>query len=321
MRWMTKTALMTLVCCGCAHAPAAIATRQASQSDGYSLAMATFACWLGPVWTEAEQPTAAAQVADAHARCNDVAVRVWGDAEPTRVERLRALEAVAVDDTVLKVKALSATMPDGDRRALEALVKRTADAQRENMWARRASDKIKIDLGDEDRPDQRLTADEQQAIGALGGHRALAALLALSGPFGDDAHALALLAAMDRMELARGLPKHMKVYAVRDAFQLLFAVPPPPLPADVATPLPPGEWLSYLERVATAAGHGGGGDAQPPRARNQLAWGSVLAGFADRLRPLGERTSATMAPVVRATVKRLDAEYIADRNAVASSKR
>jgi hypothetical protein len=305
---------------GCAHTPAA--TRGArARGSGYELAMSTFSCWLGPVWDDALGEPAPERVASAEQRCRDVAAQVWGDSERTRVERLRALESVAVEDVALKVRARAADMGADEQRALVALFKQVADAERETMYARRAGDRVKIDLADEERPRARLTSDEQAAVAALDRHVAIDSLFRADGPFAADARALAILSAMDRMQTARGLPKHMKAYAVRGVFTLVFQVPPPQMPADPTIALTPGQWLDYLSRVATVAGHPLLDGARTPRERNQLAWGGVLAGFADRLRPELAQLSPRLAPVVRGTVARLDAEYVADRNAIASHGR
>jgi hypothetical protein len=305
---------------GCAHAPPAAtgapSALPAETADGYQLAMTTFECWLGPVWDDALGAPPEARAELAKEDCNQVAAAVWGDTERTHIERLRAQEQVAVEDAALKVRALAGKMSDGDRRALVQLFKAVAAAQHENMWARRGADRIKIDLADDERPRERLTADEHAVIAALDAKDALAVLWHIEGPFAADARTLALMVAMDRMQAARGLPKHMKVYAVRGAFELFFNLGAPAMAADPMTPLEPGAWLDYLTRAAAAAGHAAVGGTTP-RERNQLAWGSVLEGFADRLRPELPRVSARLRPVVRGVVARLDAEYVADRNATA----
>ena len=59
----------------------------------------------------------------------------------------------------------------------------------------------------------------------LRSHAKLEAMLKLeAGDLSKEANALGLLLALDRVELSRGLPKHLKVYAVGDSFNLLFGV-------------------------------------------------------------------------------------------------
>jgi hypothetical protein len=130
-----------------------------------------------------------------------------------------------------------------------------------------------------------------------------------AGDLTAEAHAMALLAAMDRMELARALPKHLKVYAVGDAFQIVFGVAPPSVPSDPTAKLVPGVWLGYLTDVAKAAGHAVPDKATSPREREPWAWGGVIEGFSDKLRGDTGKLSGTLAKVTSAVVKKLDAEW------------
>jgi len=50
----------------------------------------------------------------------------------------------------------------------------------------------------------------------------------------------------------RGLPKHLKLYAVPDTFQLLFGVTVPDVPQDATRKLVPGTWLKFLSDTASA---------------------------------------------------------------------
>jgi hypothetical protein len=113
------------------------------------------------------------------------------------------------------------------------------------------------------------------------------------------------------MELSRGLPRHLKVYAVADAHQLVFGVTPPSVPEDVTAKLKPGTWLGYLTDVARAAGHAVPDKATTPREREPWAWGGVLAGFADKLRADASRLEkgSSMARAASSIVARLDAEW------------
>jgi hypothetical protein len=141
-------------------------------------------------------------------------------------------------------------------------------------------------------------------------HAALDALLHLdAGDLTAEAHAMALLCAMDRMELSRALPRHLKVYAVSDAYQSVFGVTPPQVPSDPTAKLQPGTWLTYLTEVARAAGHAVPAAATTPREREPWAWGGVVAGFGDKLRADTGKLGGDFARVARVVVKRLDAEW------------
>ena len=59
----------------------------------------------------------------------------------------------------------------------------------------------------------------------LRAHDKLVTLLKLdAGDLTKEANAMALLCALDRVEMSRGLPKHLKLYAAGDAFQVVYAV-------------------------------------------------------------------------------------------------
>jgi hypothetical protein len=101
------------------------------------------------------------------------------------------------------------------------------------------------------------------------------------------------------------------VYAVGDAYQLVFGVTPPQVPSDATAKLVPGTWLTYLTEVARAAGHPVPDKATLPREREPWAWGGVVAGFGDRLRADAAKLpkDSGFARVAGAVVKRLDAEW------------
>jgi hypothetical protein len=96
---------------------------------------------------------------------------------------------------------------------LVALLNSVAHSQRETMAARRAGDKIKKDIVGTREPGKR-PEDERDSVAPLTTSTALDALLGFdAGPFGAEARSIALLCAMDRMQTAKDLPKHLKVYA------------------------------------------------------------------------------------------------------------
>jgi hypothetical protein len=113
------------------------------------------------------------------------------------------------------------------------------------------------------------------------------------------------------MQIARGLPMHLKVYAVEGVFSDVFGVLPPFMPADAAAPMKNGTWLSYLSTVAAAAGHPVPAIAQEPVQRETLAWTGVEQGFADRLRAVGPYVSnaTPLALVTYRVIDRLDEQF------------
>jgi TusA-related sulfurtransferase len=139
--------------------------------------------------------------------------------------------------------------------------------------------------------------------------------------FSADAHALGILSALDRVKMARGLPRHVEIYATAPAFELLFGVAPPATPPDPTIEVLPRVWIEYLTRVAASAGHPVPDTAAQPRDRVRLAWAGMLEGSADKLLRDGAGASDTLRPVVEGAARRLTAEAIADRNAFAAEQR
>jgi hypothetical protein len=278
----------------------------------------TAACWFGGVWGDAEGESPEIRKQASEARCHDVVRRVYGHDDQTRYEQLRAIEAEVVADVAGKVETLAKEDADDSPRSqvLAALVQAVAGAQREGMLARRAADRVRRDLDHE--PDK-LTEDEAAAVTPLRDTRMLQALLNFNGAdLAHDAHALGILAALDRMEIARALPRHMKIYAAGGANQILFGVPPPQVPDNVTRPLQRGLWLVYLTDVARAAGHPVLDAAKTPKQREPLAWTGTLEGYGDKLRgDLDQLVKDTrLHHVSSVIVQRLDVEYKAEVNAL-----
>lgn len=249
--WTTQAgwrfcAALALLLCGGGLASAGTKPAVPPGQDGYDLALAATACWFGGVWSDAKNvPAAEVKEAD-DKRCAAVVRRIYGSEDHTRWEQLRALEVQAVEDLVVKVGGLAAANPAEapHRDALTKLVRLVAAAQREGMYARRAADRVKLDIAKTREPGN-LSPDEVAAAPALQAHEALQKLLAFDvAPYAHDGRAIGVMLAMDRMEIARGLPKHLKVYAVSGAYALLFAVKPPIVPSDATKPLQGGQWLS-----------------------------------------------------------------------------
>jgi hypothetical protein len=295
-----------------------------SRARGHALFLHAAGCWFGGLWSDAEGAAPSERRAWAEKRCFSLVKRLYGSEDRAKYDQIRILEAGAVDKLVGEVEKLASNDP-ADAAHKDALVRLTralAAAQREGNEAHAAADTVKADLKGTIEPET-LTKDEVAAVRPLRAHAALEALLKLdAGDLTAEAHALGLFAAMDRMELARALPKHLKVYAVGDAYQLVFGVAPPSVPTDPTAKLVPGTWLTYLTEVARGAGHAVPASATLPREREPWAWGGVIAGFGDRLRADSGRLGQDggFAKIAGAAVKKLDAEWAEIPQVAASQK-
>lgn len=293
----------------------------ATGEEAHRLVIAAASCWFGGTWADALGEQELVKENASQARCRDLESRVWGGAvDKTHYEQLRALEQNAVADVIAKVDEIARDdAVDHTRR--DALVKLTtalAEEQRELMAARRAADRVKRDL---DHEPEKLTTDEVDAVGALRANTKLETLLGLDvDGLSREAHALGLLCALDRVEMARGLPTHLKLYAVVDELHFLFGVNAPRAPEDATTRLVPGTWLRFLVETAAAAGYPVSRDAKTPRERDALAWAGMLQGFSDKLKADADGIGATtpLRPVVTVTLHRLEAEYRAQQAAEAT---
>jgi hypothetical protein len=289
---------------------------------GYRLGLEVVTCWLGGIWADAEGVSPDRRAAVSREHCREGVAAVYGNEDQRRYEQLRALEPGAVADLVDEVRA-SESSPMAAPAV--ALMQATAAAAREAMYARRAADRVKIDI-DVESPPQKLTRDESAAAGFLAEHRAIDALANLGGPLAVDAHAIAVLLAMDRIGAATALPKQLKFIDTRDLFALLFGVRRP-LPSFDATREPrAGLWVEYLTQVATATGHPPATSASgEPRARRALAWAGILEGVADLLRKDERTLSAGAVPAlsrpVREAAMRLESEAATARQVVAPALR
>jgi hypothetical protein len=139
------------------------------------------------------------------------------------------------------------------------------------------------------------------------------------GDLTHEAHALGVLTAMARIEASRGLPRHLKVYAMQGPLFSLFGMAlPTNLPADATQPLPKGAYLVYVTDAAKAAGHPVPDAAKTPKEREPLAWSGVLEGITEKLRPDVDSVphDSQLPDVLDRVVHRLEAEFKAERNAV-----
>jgi len=319
-----------------ADAPAAgiQAPARDAKAPGYALFIQATSCWMGGLWSDALGETDDARTAGIDRRCNallrDIDItagereRALADHVPPPAPEeayfpLRAVEPHVVEAIARKVEERAARDPVEAPRArdLAVVLRAVALATRETIQARRVADLVKNDSREQPDVAERI-ADKGSAATKLRREEALDALFHVdAGAYTDDARAIAVLSALDRMQIARGLPKHLKIYAVRGAYGDVFGVPAPAVSDDAARPIPAGMWLGYLTQVAGAAGHPVPGDARDPQNREPLAWTGVLEGFADRLRADAFHFPAGTAvgDVERATVTRLDEEYRKEREA------
>jgi hypothetical protein len=271
-------------------------------------------CWFGGLWSDAEGATVPDdRRAMSEKRCMGLVTRLYGSEDKARYDQLRIIDDGMLNRIAQEVDTLAASDPSGDgarKENLGRLLRALAAAQRENNEAHVAVDIVKGDLKNRPPEPETLSKDEVAAVKPLRTHAALDALLKLeAGDLGPEAHAMGLFCAMDRMELARGLPKHLKVYAVSDTYQTVFGVAPPQVPGDVTAKLVPGVWLGYLTDVARAAGHPVPDKAKTPREREPWAWGGVVAGFGDKLKLDTPKLTGTMGKIAGAVVKKLDQEW------------
>ncbi len=300
-----------------------------TQTDGEAerLVMDATSCWLGGLWSDAlREPgrqhldvasASDARVTDEERRCDGVLVHVYGAGDPIHYRQLRAVEPRVVDDLAARVRSVA----DNDRtdrphaEELVKLLRTVADAERENLMARDEADAVKNDAVGVNLRSERAT-DKTLAAQALRRTRGLEALLSLdAGDLSHEAQAIGLLCALDRLEIARKLPEHLKVYAVGGPFLQVFGVQPPQVPADPTLPVKTGTWPSFLLDVANASGHVIPAAATRPIDRESLAWGAVLQAFADRLRvQAGAVSTHTPLPLVLGRIAdRLEQE---DRNLI-----
>lgn len=304
--------VLSIACAGPTPSPAAAPARS-TERPGYEIVMQATACWTGGLWGDAIGETGSERIDGIAQRCHELLRSIGGagdDYYPLRAGEGRIVDAIA--HRVQTVAERSAEEFD-HAHDLVVFLRAIAAATRETIDARRAADVVKDDEADQPQAFVRR-ADKAAAAPKLQASDALHALLQADvGPFAAEAHAVGLLSALDRMEIARGLPKHLKIYAVRAALSDVFHVPAPNISGDAPAPIPSGTWLAYLSDVAQAAGHPVPAEARDPQNREPLAWTGVLEGFADRLRAASLPERTPLADVAALVIARLDDEYRNER--------
>jgi hypothetical protein len=303
----------------------------------HDLVVEAASCWLGGLWSDSLGESGPARDGGIEGRCIAVLHEVdlgklesewaltWNAPPPGPHQAyyaLRAIEPRVVNAIAHEVQLRAARDPNEAPHAaeLDALLAYVADAARETMRARRAADVVKEDVVSEPSPDARRAAKAAAAVKLRSGKALDALMRADVGKYTEEARAFALMIALDRMQIARGLPKHLKIYAVGVAFAGVFGVPAPVVSDDAPAPVKSGVWLAYLSDVAAAAGHPVPADARDPQNREPLAWTGVLEGFADKLRD----DAANFAPgtpigdVQRGMIVRLDRAFRDQREVFAA---
>lgn len=292
--------LATVSLAACTHsAPKATA---ASGDHGDALVVRAASCWLGGIWSDALGEKKLA----------------WTD---TRTPGIEARCKEALDDPGMRQitpRAVDLLARKLDHQPERVLLHTVADAARENMNARRAANRVKTDFADDTTTPSERRADKIFAAPQLRKSDALVALLGDAGPYAADARAIGLLLAVDRVEIARGLPKHLKIEVLDAPCRQVFGVAAPTLPHDDTAAIPSGTWLAYLSVAATAAGHPTEASLAPAH-REPLAWNGLLDGFADKLRVLEPHVAEPqLGQVIEAVAARLDDQYKGERSVAMS---
>jgi hypothetical protein len=280
---------------------------------GHNLAILAAACWFGDVWSDAENDPVETHGTAIEMRCRDVARRVYGQDDDPRYGQVCEAASAAASDIAAKVAELAKEDADDAPRSqtLAALVQAAAGAAREGLAAKRAAATKKgAREGDH--------ADDEGTVGALLDARLLGALLGFQGgDLGHDAHALGLLAAIDRIRAAPAMPKRLQVYAIAGVNRAVFGAAAPELSASPGHPWREGD---YLPQAAAAAGHPVPDSAKASPKREAIALAGMFAGYADRLRVDldGLAKDSRLGGVVRAVADQLGSSSRAEVTGQAS---
>jgi hypothetical protein len=285
-----------------------------ARGKGYAIVMHATSCWMGGLWSDALGERGEDRLNGIEERCNRVLSDFGGG--PGGYAPLRAIEVGTVDTIARRIQTIAVDDPKEGAHTPElvSLLRLTADVTRETMHARRFADTVKQDStqGGAD-----YKAAKNSAAPELSEHRALDAIFYSDlGIYAMEARAVALLSVVDRIEVARGLPMHLKIVTLGQPLHDTFGVPPPALPADPSAALPNGTWISYLSDVATAAGYRVPDGATSMQARETLAWNGVLQGCGDRLKWNASRLpkGTSLEQISNAVAARLERQYESQKN-------
>jgi hypothetical protein len=323
--WTVPTVALLLACGATqpstTHVSGAERATTFDRGRAFALVMSATSCWMGGLWADALGEKYDARTEGIDERCNEV-VRAL-DASPDFQRPLRAVDATAVQRISHEVRALAAKDPADAAHAndLVPLLFEIADAMRESTHARLAADQVKEDAAKSPAPET-YRADKNAAAEPLSESKAMRALVEERGPYASDARAVGVLVALDRMEIAHKLPKHLKVLVAGPAYAAVFGVTPPAVGGAPADRSPPGIWLGYLTDVAAAGGYPVPQDVVALPDRESYAWSAVLAGFADKLRatPAYAAPETKLGQVVRQVVARLDDEWETAKSLAAAKR-
>jgi hypothetical protein len=279
------------------------------RASGYELGLLAAACWMGRSWSDTEKASASEGVKRDEVRCRDLVISIYGRVDQPLYDQIRVNDPQSIDDLLAKIRA---TEPAETRDRTVALFRDVAAAARENLLAHRAADRVKLDY-DADAVETKLTADEKAAAAILAQHGALERLLVTPQPGTADRRLLGLLVAVNRMDIARDLPKQLKFYALGHVLTTVFDTPPPPRTVNPTVTPAPGAWLVYLSGVAARAGRPvSDSPALTQSTRETLAWTGVGEGFADRVRSqlptLPDDAAPELSRIATTVAARLDAE-------------
>jgi len=306
------------------HAMAMLDAATATDSSDYggqavALVVRAASCWLGDVWSDAlgqlEQPSAT------EARCRQLARTVYDDdqAAQSADDSLRWVSPRAVADVRGRLGAIADhdAVDESRKAAVLRVFDALASAAREDAHARHMVDRMKESFALA--PNTQGRAEDKRAAAPLvAKHDALDAFLEVdAGELTGDARVLALLVALDRVQVARALPPELGLRAVAGPLTKIFGAPPPTLAADPATSVGIEKWTEYLGSVATVEKRPVPASLRSEAATERVAYTSVLEGFSERLRAQ-RPTLAILADVTRTTTTALDSEYAAARIAALS---
>ncbi len=282
-----------------------------AEGRAHAIVLEAASCWLSGLWSDAARDEPAARNAAIVDRCRRV-LHAAGETSDRLYGALRAVDPVAVDALAGRIGKMAQedTIDRPHAAAILTFFRAIAAASREEVDARRAADRVKGDYAFTSSAEQRRT-DKDAAAPELSRSAALVALLEDNSPYAVEARVVGLLYAVDRMEIARGLPKHLKTTCVEGVGLEVFRVAAPRVSGDPAAPIPTGTWLGYLSSMASAAGHPVPDDARDPQNREPLAWNGTLLGLADHLRQL--RTGTILDPISQSVVARIDRQAASAR--------
>jgi hypothetical protein len=279
-----------------------------ARHGAHDLLVNVAACYLGGMWGDVQGESPSERAVSAEQRCRDVVGAVFSHDAHDRYLQVRAHEALAIGEVRNKLAALASAEPAETQRkdAYLRLFDALTAAEDEVMLARRAAHRV---VRDASREPETLSASEAAALPQLEATSAFEALARVNaGDLKKEAHAMMLLVALDRMQVAEQLPVHLKPYVVAGPFHIVFGTAAPDLPHDASKPLARGGWLTYLMAAASSAGHPVNDAAASLIAQHEQAIAGILQGIGDQLKADedGISTDTGLSREVQVTVRALE---------------